>query len=400
MTSQISQLSSATQTLASGANQVAGGSSQLASGAGSLASANSQIASGASTLASGTNTLNSSSSTLNSGASQVNSASQQVNTGVQTLNTKLQAMSSQVEELQNGLGSASSGLTSLANGSDTMNDYLTELQKSYIGKDFYLPKETIHSKAFKPALDTYMADNNKITTMTVVLKGDPNSEKANKQFKQLQKDIKAQVKHGALDGTQVALGGQTSQDNDLRTLANGDFKRTAIIMVIGIGIALIVVIQSLLQPMTIIATLLAAYAVSMSLTRIISSTFLGRPLLSWNTPFFTFIMLMALGVDYSIFLMIRYKDDHDGTDLKKQMLRAATAIGAVVISAAIILSGTFAALIPSGVTTLIQVALGVIIGLIVLVFALPVTMSGLISLTQWHEMREHGLDKKAKKTDK
>lgn len=400
MTSQISQLSSATQTLASGANQVAGGSSQLASGAGSLASANSQISSGASTLASGTNTLNSSSSTLNSGASQVNSASQQVNTGVQTLNTKLQAMSSQVEELQNGLGSASSGLTSLANGSDTMNDYLTELQKSYIGKDFYLPKETIHSKAFKPALDTYMADNNKITTMTVVLKGDPNSEKANKQFKQLQKDIKAQVKHGALDGTQVALGGQTSQDNDLRTLANGDFKRTAIIMVIGIGIALIVVIQSLLQPMTIIATLLAAYAVSMSLTRIISSTFLGRPLLSWNTPFFTFIMLMALGVDYSIFLMIRYKDDHDGTDLKKQMLRAATAIGAVVISAAIILSGTFAALIPSGVTTLIQVALGVIIGLIFLVFALPVTMSGLISLTQWHEMREHGLDKKAKKTDK
>jgi len=402
LTSQVSQLTSGTQTLASGANQVASGAGQLSSGASSLASANSQIASGASTLANGTNTLDSSSSTLNSGISSVNSASQQVNTGVQTLNTKLQAMSSQVEQLQSGLGDASDGLSALSKGNDSMDDYLTKLRDSYIGDDFYIPKTAIHSKAFQPALDNYMYNNDKITTLTVVLKGDPNSAKANTQFKRLQRDTKAKIKHGALDGTKVAFGGQTSQDNDLRTLANGDFQRTATIMIIGIGLALIVVTQSILQPMVIIGTLVAAYATSMSLTRIISSNFLGRPLLSWNTPFFTFIMLMALGVDYSIFLMIRFRDDHDDTDLKQRMLRSATSIGAVIISAAIILSGTFAALIPSGVTTLIQVALGVIIGLVVLVFTLPLTLSSLISLVDWHEKREHGLVKKdvsAKKSE-
>jgi len=397
LTSEVSQLNSGTQTLASGANQVASGAGQLSTGANSLASANSQLASGAGTLASGTNTLNASSATLNSGASSVNSASQEVNSGVQTLSTKLQAMSGQVEKLQSGLGDASAGLTTLSKGNDSMDQYLTELQNSYIGEDFYIPKSAIHSSAFQPSLNTYMANKNKITTLTVVLKGDPNSAKANNQFKRIQKDVKAQIKHGALSGTQIALGGQTSQDNDLRTLANGDFKRTAIIMVIGIGIALIFVTQSILQPVTIIATLLAAYATSMSLTRIISSTFLGRPLLSWNTPFFTFIMLMALGVDYSIFLMIRYKDDREDADLKNRMLRSATAIGAVVISAAIILSGTFAALIPSGVTTLIQVALGVILGLIVLVFTLPLTLSSLVSLNEWHELREHQVPKTEKK---
>jgi len=403
LTSEFSQLATGTQTLASGANQVASGAGQLSAGSTSLASANSQIASGASTLANGTNTLNASSSTLNSGANSVNSASQQVNTGVQTLNSKLQSMSSQVDQLQKGLGNASDGLTTLSTGNDSMNKYLTELQGSYIGNDFYLPKASIHSSAFQPALDTYMANGNKITTLTVVLKGDPNSAKANKQFKRIQSDAKAQIKHGALAGTKVELGGQTSQDNDLRTLSTGDFKRTATIMVIGIGIALIFVTQSILQPMTILATLVAAYASSMSLTRIISAHFLGRPLLSWNTPFFTFIMLMALGVDYSIFLMIRFKDDKDDTDLKQRMLRSAAAIGAVVISAAIILSGTFAALIPSGVTTLIQVALGVIIGLIVLVFTLPLTLSSLISLIDWHEKREHQIkttDKSAAKAPK
>lgn len=95
---------------------------------------------------------------------------------------------------------------------------------------------------------------------------------------------------------------------------------------------------------------------------------------------------MALGVDYSIFLMIRFKDE-PMPDLKDRMLNAATSIGTVVISAAIILSGTFAALMPSGVTTLIQVALGVIFGLIILVIILPLTMSSLISLTTWHDKR-------------
>jgi RND superfamily putative drug exporter len=234
-----------------------------------------------------------------------------------------------------------------------------------------------------------MADGKKITTLTVVFKGDPNSTKANAQFKTLQTDLNAQLKHGALKGTTVAIGGQTSQDNDLRTLADGDFQRTATIMIIGIGIALIVVTRSLLQPLTIIGTLVAAFFASMGITRLISSHILGDSLLSWNTPFFTFIMLMALGVDYSIFLMIRYKDNHDAPDARQRILQAATTIGAVVISAAIILSGTFAALIPSGVTTLIQVALGVIIGLVILVIILPVTMSGLISLIDWHNRDEN-----------
>jgi RND superfamily putative drug exporter len=56
-------------------------------------------------------------------------------------------------------------------------------------------------------------------------------------------------------------------------------------------------------------------------------------------------------------------------------------IGAVVISAAIILGGTFAALMPSGVLTLIQVALAVIIGLIILVLIIPILIPAAIHLT-------------------
>ena len=382
--------------LQSSISQLSSGSAAISSGMSQLNGQMPTLTSGMSTLASGTNTLAASSSTLTSGGQSVASGATTVNSGVQQMNTQLKQMSSQVTQLESGLTSANDGLDTIARGNTTMKTYLDGLRKSYVGDTFYLPKDTIKSSAFKPALDAYMNKDRKIAELTIVFKGDPNSETTSKQLKTIQSDMKAQLKHGALKDAKVAVGGQTSQNNDLRTLANGDFGRTALIMTVGIGIALVVVTESILQPLTIIGTLLLAYEVSLGITRIFSKMVLGINLLSWNTPFFTFIMLMALGVDYSIFLMIRFKDE-PMPDLKDRMLNAATAIGPVVISAAIILSGTFAALMPSGVTTLIQVALGVIFGLIILVIILPMTLSALISLTMWHEKRMFQVKEPTKK---
>lgn len=91
-------------------------------------------------------------------------------------------------------------------------------------------------------------------------------------------------------------------------------------------------------------------------------------------------MLVALGVDYSIFLMMKYRE-FDNEDAGDRIVKSAGIIGTVVISAAIILGGTFAALIPAGVLTLTQVAVGVISGLVILVFLIPAMNSSLIRLT-------------------
>ena len=136
-------------------------------------------------------------------------------------------------------------------------------------------------------------------------------------------------------------------------------------MLIGIGIILIVITRSIMQPIFIIGSLLLTYWSSLGLGEWISKQVLGVELLSWNVPFFSFIMIVALGVDYSIFLMMRYREQENS---QSAIVEAAKHIGGVVISAAIILGGTFAALMPSGVITLIQVAIVVIIGLFLLSF--------------------------------
>ncbi|WP_125606946.1 MMPL family transporter [Lapidilactobacillus bayanensis] len=375
MLSQLNQLSS-------GMTQYVNGVNQLASGAGQLNGNSSALKSGASQLASGTSQLNGQVPTLTNGLTQVRD-------GQKTMYTTLQSTVEQMATLQSGLGQASDGLTTINSGVKSANSYLGGLKKSAAGESFYIPKSAIHGKDFKQSITNYMSEDKKITKLTIVLDQNPSSTKAMDKVRQLTTQSKNNIKGTALNDAKIAMGGQTSSTADTQKIASSDFSRTALIMVVGIGLALTFVTRSLLQPLFIIGTLLLSYFSSLSLTRWISATFLGHSQLTWNTPFFTFIMIFALGVDYSIFLMMKYRElNGEIPNPSKRIVEASGVIGAVVISAAVILSGTFAALMPSGVLTLIQVALGVIIGLVILVIILPVILPASIHLTYDHQKKD------------
>lgn len=368
--------------LSSGMNQYVNGVNQLASGTGQLNDNSSALKSGSSQLANGTSQLNGQVPTLTSGLTQVRD-------GQKTMYTTLQSTVGQMATLQSGLGQASNGLTTIGTGVKSANSYLGGLKKSAAGESFYIPKSAIKGKDFSQSVDTYMSEDKKITKLTIVLDSNPSSTKAMDKVRQLTTQSKNNIKGTSLDDAKIAMGGQTSTTADMQKLSSSDLSRTAMIMIVGIGLALTFVTRSLLQPLFIIGTLLLSYFSSLSLTRWISATFLGHSQLTWNTPFFTFIMIFALGVDYSIFLMMKYRELGDEIpNPSKRIVEASGIIGAVVISAAIILSGTFAALMPSGVLTLIQVALGVIIGLVILVVILPVILPAAIHLTYDHQKKD------------
>ncbi len=365
---QIPTLTSAISALDSGTNQLAANSSTLNSGA--------------SQLASGTASLNSQVPTLVSGVNKLNSGASQVASGNEQMYTSIQSLVGQMQTLQDGLKTASDGTKTINTGVGSANSYLTGLKNSAAAKTYYVPKSTLKGKTYKSALKAYMSGNNHATKLTIVLNENPSSKSAMDKVTAIQKQATNSLKGTALDGATIAIGGQTSETNDTQAIASSDFVRTAAIMLVGILIALMVITRSVLQPFYILGTLLLAYIMSLSITRILSNWFLGQSMLTWNTPFFGFIMLIALGVDYSIFLMMKYREfDNSAATPSTRIVRASAVIGAVVLSAALILSGTFAALMPSGVLTLIQVAMVVIIGLIILVFAIPTIIPSLIRLT-------------------
>lgn len=402
-TTALNQLSSGLTQVQSAVAQGAAGASRLNDGASRLNNGAGQLATGLQAGLSGTNQLANGIGQLNGGAGQLASGAGQLNGGAGQLASGIGQLNGGASQLANGAGQIASNNPKITAGIDKVNsglgegqEYLTGLADSAAGKTFYIPAKMIHSSTFKPALDNYMSSDLKSTKIIIILKLDPASTEGAKKAHELSNMVKKSVKGTSLQSSTIAMGGQSEKIYDTQETASSDFLRTAIIMLVGIGIALIFVTRSVLQPLFILGTLVIAYLTSLSINQWLVHALLGRSLLAWNTPFFSFIMIVALGVDYSIFLMMRYRElgeVNPGWTTSEKMLQACDIIGTVVISAAIILGGTFAALIPSGVPTLIEVALCVDIGLLLLVFLLPINMSAAMKITY------EGLGRKKNKKD-
>ena len=372
MTPQFNSAMGAFKEANKGLSQVNNGLAQLESGAGQLKGGSAELQSGIQTAAAGSGDMASKTPLLESGLTQISDGQQQLLDGLTNL-------SEQMKTLQSGLAESTEGLNEISTGLSDAQNYLNGLNQSSASSTLYIPQEVLDGEEFQEAMDMYMSDDRTMTSMNIVLDVNPYSKEAMAILEDLNEQLQASLKSSVLNDASVAIGGRTMQNVDLQEIASGDFLRTATIMLIGIGFVLIVITRSILKPIFIIASLIVAYYTSIGMSELIANGVLGMDYLGWNVPFFSFIMIVALGVDYSIFLMMRYREN--GGDSTKAIIEAARHIGGVVISAAIILGGTFAALIPSGVITLIEVATAVIIGLLLLSFVmLPILLPALLGL--------------------
>lgn len=294
-----------------------------------------------------------------------------------------QSVSDKLSSSKLQIKNVSEQLNQIVSGSGQISEYLQQLSKSSASNVLNIPDQVLSSDSFKKSINQYLSEDKKITQIIVVMKSNPTGTSAMNQISVLKNQVENSLKGTSLKKVQVYVGGQSSSINDVRTIANSDFLRTSIVMLIGIFVALLFVTRSFTQPIYVIGLLVSTYYVSLHLTELISKTFLNQEHLSWSTPFFSFIMLVSLGIDYSIFLIMRYRENlKHGHSHLDAIQESSSKIGRVIISAAIILGGTFAALIPSGIISLIQVATVVIIGLVLLVVLLPVVISAFITLAE------------------
>ncbi|CUB18209.1 Putative membrane protein YdgH [Bacillus subtilis] len=296
----------------------------------------------------------------------------QIQTGLEQANQQLSGQQAQagtltesLQQLAGGVKSANDGLTKISDGITASSDMLEDMSKSSTVRDtgIFIPDQVMKDKDFKKSIDQYSFADGKGVQLSVVLDSNPYSEQAITTINQIKKAVANEVDGTPLEDAQIVYGGVTSVNADLKELSTTDFSRTMVIMIIGLFIVLTILFRSMIMPIYMIASLLLTYYTSISITELIFVNGLGNAGVSWAVPFFSFVILIALGVDYSIFLLDRFKEEvHLG--IAQGVVRSMSKMGSVIITAAIILAGTFAAMMPSGVNTLMQVASVIIIGLL------------------------------------
>jgi len=289
-----------------------------------------------------------------------------INEGQKQLLDGFSDIGGQLGQLTDGLKQSAEGLDQVSDGLGSATDYLSGLSKNETNS-FYIPEEVLTSDEFKESLDTYLSPNRKIMTFDVIFADNPYSNEAIDQIDTIKDNVERVTKGTKLENAEVAVSGITSTNADLRTMSNADYTNTVIWMMIGISIVLIFLFRSIIMPVYIIGSLILTFYTALGINEAIYVNMLGYTGISWAVPFFGFVILVALGVDYSIFLMDRFNEYKDLT-IQDAMLEAMKKMGTVIISAAIILGGTFAAMMPSGMLSLLQIASIVLVGLFLYAF--------------------------------
>ncbi len=168
----------------------------------------------------------------------------------------------------------------------------------------------------------------------------------------------------AVPGADALVGGYTAQQYDTQRTAEHD--RTLIVPVVLaiILVILVVLLRSLLMPLLLVATVALNFVATLGVSSLVFTHVFGFSGTDASVPLYGFVFLVALGVDYNIFLMSRVRQESLEHGVREGILRGLTATGGVITSAGVVLAATFAALGVIPLAFLLQIAFIVAFGVL------------------------------------
>ncbi|ARQ67539.1 MMPL family transporter [Streptomyces marincola] len=186
----------------------------------------------------------------------------------------------------------------------------------------------------------------------------PDSEAAQNTVRELRDAL------SGIDGADALVGGYTAQQYDTQQTAERD--RLVIIPVVLVTILLILValLRSLLLPVLLVGTVALNYLATIGIAGLVFTHLFGFSGTDASVPLYGFVFLVALGVDYNIFLMSRVREETLLHGTRQGVLRGLIATGGVITSAGVVLAATFAALIVIPLAFLAQLAFIVAFGVL------------------------------------
>ena len=168
----------------------------------------------------------------------------------------------------------------------------------------------------------------------------------------------------AIPGADAKVGGQTAILHDIRVAAGQDNKR---IMPLVLGVVLIILallLRAIVAPLLLVATVVLSFGTALGVSALAFRHVFGWTGEDTGLPLFVFVFLVALGIDYNIFLMTRVREEAARHGTRRGAVIALSATGGVITSAGLVLAGTFAALGTLPVVAFAEIGFAVALGVV------------------------------------
>jgi RND superfamily putative drug exporter len=192
--------------------------------------------------------------------------------------------------------------------------------------------------------------------VVIVLRDDPYSSEAADAVEAIRERLHEIAPAGL-------LGGIPAENYDIEQTNNRDTKLIVPLVLLVVGLILAAVLRALVAPAFLIATVVLSFAATLGLCTFAFSQ-LSSEGVAFNLVLLAFLFLVALGVDYNIFLMARAREESAALGTREGTLAALVHTGGVVTGAGLILAGTFATLTLLPLEELVQIGATVAIGVL------------------------------------
>ena len=239
--------------------------------------------------------------------------------------------------------------------------------------DLFIPPTAGSDPSMGLLLETYLAADGRASQLSLVTADEPYSPAAFATVGRV-RTLLAEWTAGSTSGatgsrpgivTTAHVGGPTASSADVQAATTEDFKLVGLITVLGVFVVLVLLLRSLVAPLYLVGSVLLSFGTTMGVATLIFQGVLGQDGLNYLVPLIVFVLLVALGSDYNIFLMSRVREESATRDLRAGITIASARTGTVITSAGIILAGTFAAMTVAPLQVLQQVGLTVAIGVLI-----------------------------------
>lgn len=183
------------------------------------------------------------------------------------------------------------------------------------------------------------------------------------------------AREAAPGGATVLVGGESMMLADVRDATNRDL--ALIFPVAGIAFMLILagLLRAALAPVYLVAMVVAGFGATLGAAALVFQVWLGRGGLSFSLPIIVYLFVTAIGTDYNILVTARLREEiREGRHPRDAAALAITHAGPSVAAAALILGGTFAALMLSGVPFFVEIGFAVTVGILVVAFVIALLL--------------------------
>ncbi|WP_327000745.1 MMPL family transporter [Dactylosporangium sp. NBC_01737] len=168
----------------------------------------------------------------------------------------------------------------------------------------------------------------------------------------------------AIPDADAKVGGQTAVAHDIREATARDNMRIIPLVMLVVLIILGLLLRAIVAPLLLVATVVLSFGTALGASSMIFQHVFGWPAEDTGFPLFVFVFLVALGIDYNIFLMTRVREESLTLGTRRGTLAGLTVTGGVITSAGLVLAGTFASLGALPVVSFVEIGLAIALGVI------------------------------------